>query len=101
MVKPMPIPPPAARMVATTVPTATQRPHIGRGAGDGGMYCGGGANQPSGAGGGAGTCCSCETSSVDCGSISDIGSTPFCTRYVDHHDAGRLFEEYQRILRVP
>src|SRR4029077_2632114 len=57
--KPMPIPPPAAIMVATMVPTATQRPHVGRGAGDGGVYGGGGVSQPSGAGGGAGICCSC------------------------------------------
>src|ERR1700720_3312594 len=74
----MPMPPPAARMVATIAPTAIQRPHVGRGAGDGGMYGGGGPNQPSGAGGGAGIACSCGTISLDWGSISDIGSTPFC-----------------------
>ncbi len=61
-VRPMPMPPPAARMVAAMVPTASQRPHDGRGAGAGA------GTQPSGAGGGAGT--------SDCGSISDIGSTP-------------------------
>src|SRR5216684_1320616 len=61
-VRPMPMPPPAARMVAAMVPTASQRPHDGRGAGAGAE------TQPSGAGGGGGT--------SDCGSISDIGSTP-------------------------
>src|SRR5216684_1206514 len=67
MVKPMPIPPPAARIVATTVPTASQRPNEERGAAAGGRYGCGGANQPSGVGGGGGTI------SLDCGSISDIG----------------------------
>src|SRR5258708_30259403 len=36
IVKPMPIPPPAAIIVATTVPTASQRPHQQRAAVDGG-----------------------------------------------------------------
>src|SRR2546425_8259204 len=76
MVSPMPIPPAPARMVAAMVPTASHRPHEGRGARAVGVYVGG-ASQPSGdGGGGGGSCCSCGAGSLDCGFISDIGSTP-------------------------
>src|SRR2546425_3065035 len=75
MVSPMPIPPAPARIVAAMVPTASQRPHEGRGARAVGVYVGG-ISHPSGDGGGAGSCCSCGAGSLDCGFISDIGSTP-------------------------
>src|SRR2546421_12178045 len=70
MVRPMPRPPPAARMVATMVTTAIHRAHGCGGAGTGGGAYAGGGIQPSGAAGGVGI------RSRDCVSNSDIGSTP-------------------------
>src|SRR6266851_5103034 len=88
IVRPMPRPPPAARIVATMVTTAIQRPQGSR-CGAGGMY-GGGGYQPVG----------CGVRSLEWGSIWDIWSLHFALDRLPTHDAAELFEEYQEILRV-